>query len=190
MYNTQKVKKMGKNPGIELKRIKKQRDDFIYNHLGSKIKNAKEYGILTNSHRCYFYSHKFTNVFIDFIYERIIPNDSVILNDLKSLRFDDHYEPTLCYLPNSDKGRFGYSGGPLNEAYFKLWERIKVLIPIISEAMEDWIITKKKEKLNRMTKNLDKMTQSPIPYVKYKLTKIEVDPDEENKTIEKKENEK
>ena len=56
--------------------------------------------------------------------------------------------------------------------------------------MEDWIITKKKEKLNRMTKNLDKMTHSPKPYVKYKLTKIEVDPDEENKTIEKKENEK
>jgi hypothetical protein len=166
---------MDKNPEVELKKVISQRENFIQKHFGSKIRDAKKYGILTNAHRCYNHSHRFTEEFINYFQERITPKGPVIKKDLYSLRFDDNLrKPTLCYIHDPKKETYSYTGGPVNQAHFELWERFKVLIPVISEAMEDWIKAKKKMKLDYMTKSLDRMTQSKKPYVKYKLTKIEI----------------
>jgi hypothetical protein len=179
---------MDNDPDYQLKKVTRERENFINEHFTSKIRDAKRYGILTNAHRCYSYSHKFTEEFIVYVLDRITPKDPVIINDLHSLRFDDQpRKPTLCYIHDPKKETYGYTGGPLREAYFELWERIKVLIPVISEAMEDWIKTKKRLKLEKMTRSVDSVTLSEKPYVKYKLTKIEVNPEESNQSVEKKE---
>ena len=174
---------MDENPDSELKRIKNKRARFIEDHLGSdiisKIKEAQEYGILVIAHGSN--SFQFTDEFIKYLYDRIVSKDPVIQNDIESLRFKYHKESILFYSSNPDKERFQETIESILEAPYELWERIKVLIPIISEAMQNWILTKKKEKLKRMTEIPDNNGENSKPIIKYKITRIEINPDESDK---------